>query len=427
MFLGNRFPIGFCRVDLYKAGVRVKEEADLSDVNGGVGGLYEERLVSLDVYRGLTVAGMILVTDPGTYSAVYWPLRHAEWNGATPTDMIFPSFLFIVGVAIPFSFAKRMERGAARARIAGHVVLRSAMLFAIGLIVNGFPDYDLHSLRVPGILQRIALCYFCGGLIYLWSRGNVRTRVQGSGGNWIIAGLTASILAAYWLMLKLVPVPGFGAGRLDSLGNLPAYIDRSLLGTRHMWAYGLTPGYGVTYDPEGLLSTLPAVATLLIGVLAGEWMRTKRSGRRKAIGLAAAGLILLLVGWLLHPLLPINKRIWTSTFALFSSGVSLVVFSFCYAIVDLERWRRWAVPVLVFGTNAIFAFALSSVITTLSDRIHLLDGGGAALSLHRWGYQYGFASWLQPVHASLAYAMAIVLLNMAIVGLLYRRRIFLRV
>jgi predicted acyltransferase len=409
-----------------KAGMRTKEDVGSSDTRGSVG-LHEERLVSLDVYRGLTVAGMILVTDPGTYSAVYWPLRHAEWNGATPTDMIFPSFLFIVGVAIPFSFAKRMERGADRARLARHVVLRGVMLFAMGLIVNGFPDYDLNTLRIPGILQRIALCYFCGGLIYLWSRGNVRTRAQGSAGNWIIAGLTTFILAGYWFVLKLVPVPGFGAGRLDSLGNLPAYIDRSLLGTRHMWAYGLTPGYGVTYDPEGLLSTVPAVATLLIGVLTGEWMRTKRSGSQKAIGLAAAGLILLLVGWLLHPLLPINKRIWTSTFALFSSGVSLTVFSLCYSVLDLKQWRRWDGPALIFGTNAILAFALSGVITTLSDRIHLRDGGGAALSLHRWGYQYGFASWLQPVHASLAYAIAIVLLNMAVVGLLYRRRIFLRV
>jgi predicted acyltransferase len=409
-----------------KASMRTKEDVGLSDTTRG-GGLQEERLVSLDVYRGLTVAGMILVTDPGTYSAVYWPLRHAEWNGATPTDMIFPSFLFIVGVVIPFSFAKRIERGADRARLAGHVVLRSALLFVIGLIVNGFPDYDLHTLRIPGILQRIALCHLCGGLIYQWSRGNVRTRALGSAGNWIIAGLTIFILAAYWLVLKLVPVPGFGAGRLDSLGNLPAYIDRSILGTSHMWAYGLTPGHGVTYDPEGLISTLPAVATLLVGVLAGAWMRTKRSERQKAIGLAAAGLILLLVGWLLHPLLPINKRIWTSTFALFSSGVSLLAFSFCYAILDIKRWRRWASPALIFGTNAIFAFALSSVITTLSDRIHVRDGSGAALSLHRWGYQYGFASWLEPVHASLAYAVAIVLLNMAIVGLLYRRQIFLRV
>jgi predicted acyltransferase len=398
----------------------------LSDANGAAG-LPGERLVSLDVYRGLTVAGMILVTDPGTYSAVYWPLRHAEWNGATPTDMIFPSFLFIVGVAIPLSFATRISRGADRARLAGHVVLRSAVLFLIGLLVNGFPDYDLHTLRIPGILQRIALCYLCGGLIYLWCHGDERTQARGSAGNWIIAGFTVFLLAGYWVALKLVPVPGFGAGRLDSLGNLPAVVDRCVLGTRHMWAYGLTPGYGVTYDPEGLLSTLPALASLLVGVLAGEWMRTKRSGSQKALGLAGAGLILLLAGWFLHPLLPINKRIWTSTFALFSSGVSLLAFSGCYWILDIHRWRRWAAPALIFGTNAIFAFALSSVITTLSDRIHLRDGNGARLSLHQFGYQYGFASWLQPVHASLAYAIAIVLLNMAIVGLLYRRRVFLRV
>jgi predicted acyltransferase len=406
--------------------VRLREDFDLSDAKD-VGGLHEERLVSLDVYRGLTVAGMILVTDPGTYSAVYWPLRHAEWNGATPTDMIFPSFLFIVGVAITLSFAARMKRGVDRARLAGQVVLRSVMLFAIGLLVNGFPDYDIHTIRIPGILQRIALCYLCGGLIYLWCHGSARSQGRDSGGNWIVAGLTTFILAGYGLLLKLVPVPGFGTGRLDSLGNLPAYVDRYLLGTRHMWVYGLTPGYGVTYDPEGLLSTLPAVASLLIGVLAGEWMRTKRVRSQKAIGLAAAGMVLLLAGWLLHPLLPINKRLWTSTFALFSSGVSLIAFSLCYAVVDIKRWRRWATFALIFGTNAIFAFALSNVITTLADRIHIQDGSGTVLSLHGWGYQYGFASWLQPVHASLAYAIAIVLLNMAIVGVLYWRRIFLRV
>ena len=398
----------------------------MSDANG-VAGLGDERLVSLDVYRGLTVAGMILVTDPGTYSAVYWPLRHAEWNGATPTDMIFPSFLFIVGVAVTLSFAARIQRGADRARLAGHVVLRSGMLFAIGLIVNGFPDYDLHTLRIPGILQRIALCYLCGGLIYLWCHGSVRMQARGSAGNWVIAGLTAFLLATYWLALKLVPVPGFGVGRLDSLGNLPAFIDRSVLGTRHMWAYGLTAGYGVTYDPEGLLSTLPAVATVLIGVLAGEWMRTKRPERQKAVGLAAVGLVLLLAGLLLNPFMPINKKILTSTFVLLSSGVSLLAFSLCYVVLDIKRWRRWAAPALIFGTNAIFAFALSTVITTLTDRIHLKVGGESTLSLHKYGYQYGFASWLQPVHASLAYAILIVLLNMAVVNLLYRRRIFLRV
>src|SRR5271170_6637068 len=231
-----------------------------------------ERLVSLDVYRGLTIAGMILVTDPGTYSAVYWPLLHAPWNGWTPTDMIFPSFLFISGVAMTFSFAARTERGEARRQVAVHLVWRAALLIVIGLVLNGFPLFHLHTLRIPGILQRIALCYLGGGLLYLACNAKTRrTRFS------ILAGVILAILAGYWAALKLVPVPGFGVGRLDSLGSLPAYIDRAVFGTNHLWAYGLTPGYGVTYDPEGLLSTLPAMTNLLMGVLAGELLRAKRS------------------------------------------------------------------------------------------------------------------------------------------------------
>jgi predicted acyltransferase len=182
----------------------------------------------------------------------------------------------------------------------------------------------------------------------------------------------------------------------------------------------------VTYDPEGILSTVTALATLLIGVLAGEWMRGRRSDQQKAFGLALAGLVLVLAGWFLQPWLPINKKILTSTFALFSSGVSLLAFCMCFVMLDMKRWRWWAGPALIFGTNAIFAFVLSNVITTLSDRIHV-RAGGADFSLHAWGYQYGFASWMQPVHASLGYAIAIVCLNMAIVSVLYRKRIFLRV
>jgi predicted acyltransferase len=392
--------------------VQVKDSGD---------GVRDARLMSLDVLRGLTIAGMILVTDPGTYSAVYWPLLHAPWNGATPTDMIFPCFLFMSGVAMTLSFAARMERGADRGKLARHIVVRCVVLFVIGLLVNGFPNYDLHTVRIPGILQRIAICYLCGGLIYLWCRGDGPSRERGS---WMIGALTVCLLGGYWAVLKLVPVPGFGVGRLDSVGNVAAYVDRAVIGTRHMWAYGTTPGYGVTYDPEGILSTVTALATLLIGVLAGEWMRGRRSDGQKALGLALAGLALVLMGSFLQPWLPINKKILTSTFALFSSGVSLLAFSVCFVILDMRRWRRRAWPALIFGTNAIFAFVLSNVITTLSDRIHVRTGG-PDLSLHAWGYQHGFASWMQPIHASLAYAIAIVCLNMVIVGLLYRKRIFL--
>jgi len=337
--------------------------------------------------------------------------------------MIFPCFLFMSGVAITLSFAARMERGADRGALARHIAVRCVVLFVVGLLVNGFPDYDLHTVRIPGILQRIAICYLCGGLIYLWCRGDGRFRERGS---WVIGALTVFLLGGYWAVLKLVPVPGFGAGRLDSVGNVAAYVDRAVIGTRHMWAYGTTPGYGVTYDPEGILSTVTALATLLIGVLAGEWMRGRRSDEKKALGLALAGLALVLAGWFLQPWLPINKKILTSTFALFSSGVGLLAFCVCFVVLDVRRWRWWAGPALIFGTNAIFAFVLSNVITTLSDRIHVRAGGGN-LSLHAWGYQYGFASWMQPIHASVAYAITIVFLNLGIVGLLYRKRIFLRI
>jgi predicted acyltransferase len=398
----------------------------------------DDRLMSLDVLRGLAVAGMVLVTDPGTYSAVYWPLLHAQWNGATPTDMIFPAFLFAVGVAIPLAFAARVERGQCRTRLARHVLIRSGIIFCIGLAINGFPDYDLHTIRIPGVLQRIALCYMCGSLLFLGIRGRESRTNDGqingeiaesqkSRRIMILAGIATFLLAAYWALLKLVPVPGFGPGRLDSLGNLGAYIDRSIFGIRHLWVWGLTPGYGVTFDPEGLLSTTPAIATLMVGMIAGEWLRTQNSRVRKVAVLAGAGIALVLLGWLLHPLLPINKKLWTSTFSLFSGGVSLLAFSVLYSILDIKRWRLWAPPALVFGTNAILAYAISNVITTLADCIHWSLPDDSALTLHEWGYRYGYATWLSPVHASLAYAITIVLLNLALLYPLYRKRIFLRV
>jgi predicted acyltransferase len=387
------------------------------------------RLVSLDVFRGLIVAGMILVTDPGTYSAVYWPLLHAQWNGATPTDMIFPSFLVIVGVAMTLSFASRLERAGGRGKLLLHVLRRSVLLFFLGLLVNGFPDYNPHTIRIPGVLQRIALCYFAGSLLYFGAGwvADRKTESRSLRRSTVIGAAFVGLLALYWALLKLYPVPGFGAGRLDSLGNVGAYVDRYLLGVRHMWLYGTTPGYGVTFDPEGLLSTIPALATLLTGVLAGEWMRTSYSRPRKVAGLAGAAACLMIAGYALSPLLPLNKKIGTSTFAIFSSGVALLAFSFFYFVLDIRRWRRWVTPALVLGTNAILAFVLSNVITTLTDRLHVTAIDGGSISLHKWVYQYGFATWLQPVHASLAYAIGIVILNVAIVYPLYRKRIFLRV
>jgi predicted acyltransferase len=384
----------------------------------------DRRLVSLDAFRGLTIAAMILVTDPGTYSAVYWPLLHASWDGVTPTDMIFPSFLVISGVAMTLSFGSRLPGGKSRGQLLLHAFRRSCILFLLGLLINGFPEYQLQTIRIPGILQRIAVCYFAGSALYLGFGGALRRGRRSAA----IAGMIAILLAGYWALLKLVPVPGFGAGRLDSYGSLPAYVDRSVLSIAHLWPWGLTLGHGVTFDPEGLLSTLPAFATFLIGVLAGEWLATDRVRIKKFAWLTAAGLALMFIGLALNPLLPLNKKIWTSTFAVFSGGIALVLFSALYFVLDVKRWRAWVAPALVFGTNAIFAFALSSVITTLADRIHVSVGAsGSRVSLHQWGYQQLFATWLPPVNASLAYAVMIVLLNLVLVYPLYRKRIFLRI
>ena len=380
------------------------------------------RLTSLDAFRGFIIAGMILVTDPGTYSAVYKPLMHAQWENPTPTDMIFPSFLVIVGMAIPLSFVSHLRRGKTRKEIFGHIIKRIILLFLLGLILNGFPDYNLHTIRIPGVLQRIALCYLAGATLYLAATNTDTTQRRRRGT--IITVTLVALLAIYWALLKLVPVPGFGPGRLDSLGNLGAYIDRAIFGIQHLWPYGLTPGHGVTFDPEGLLSTLPAIATLLIGVLAGDWLQTNRTPQKKALVLAIAGGCLILTGLVLSPSMPLIKKIWTSTFAIYSGGVALLTFSVFYFILDIKRWTRWSKPLLIFGTNAILAFALSNIITTLTDRIHITTAG-ATLTIHQWLNQILAAS-LAPIHASLVYAVAVVLFNLALIYPLYRRRIFLR-
>jgi predicted acyltransferase len=382
------------------------------------------RLVSLDVFRGMVIAGMILVTDPGTYSYVYSPLRHAEWMGATATDIIFPAFLFMAGLSISFSFASQIKRGASRTMLVQRLLRRSVVLFILGLVLNGFPDYHLRTLRIPGILQRIAICYLCSGALYLLAtspreqveNGRISRQVQ------LMAGVAFGLLAVSWALLKLVPVPGIGPGHLDTFGSLPAYIDRRVFGINHLWIWGLTPGKGVTYDPEGVLSTLPAMFSTLAGIVAGEWMRSSRPARIKALGLAVAGCTLALSGLLLSPFLPLNKRIWTSTFALLSTGVSVLVFAAVYAVVDLSGFRRGLLPAKVLGTNAILAFTLSTIITSLLDRIHL-----QGLTMHEWIYQNLFASWLSPHPSSLAYAIVIVLLNIILLYPLYQKRLFVRV
>ncbi len=377
----------------------------------------QTRLTSLDTLRGLTVAAMILVTDPGTYAHVYPQLLHASWQGATATDMIFPTFLVTVGLALTLSFASRLARGTTRRHLFFHVLRRSGLILLIGLVLNAFPDFHLATVRVPGVLQRIAICYVSGSLLYLILPPSPRRRAA------ILTATSGALLAAYWVAITRIPVPGYGPGHLDTLRSLPAYLDRRVFTTAHMWPWGTTPGVGVTFDPEGLLSTIPALATLLFGVLAGELLRAPGvAPKRKAVVLAVAGIAVFLLGFSLSPVMPLIKKIWTPSFALLSGGFALTTFAFLYAIVDICKWVAWTLPALILGTNAILAFTISGVLTTMLDRIHV-----GPQNLHAWGNAHLFATWLPPRPASLAYALAIVVVNLLLLLPLYRKRIFLRV
>ncbi|HJY85541.1 MAG TPA: hypothetical protein VKE24_01775 [Candidatus Acidoferrales bacterium] len=377
------------------------------------------RLVSLDVFRGMTIAGMILVNNPGSWSHIYWPLEHAAWNGWTPTDTIFPFFLFIVGVSMMFSFAARIERGATRAQLALHVLRRSAIIFAIGLFLNGFPYFHLSRIRIPGVLQRIAVCYFVGGLIALATR---RPAGSAHGSQRIAPAVSVLfvLLVGYWTLLTFVPVPGYGVGRLDPEGNLGAYIDRQVM-AGHLWSQSKT------WDPEGILSTLPAIGTVLVGVLAGCWMRSGLAPQRKAAGLLVMGSAGMVLGELLARFFPINKNLWTSTYVIFMGGFAMVLLGMCYWLVDIKGYRRWAVPFLIYGTNSIFVFSLSSLLAKASVIFKVRDATGNAVTWHSYVYDRFFESLASPINASLLFAIFYVLLWLFLTWLLYRRHAFLKI
>lgn len=360
-----------------------------------------ERLLSLDVFRGLTVAAMLLVNNPGTWSAVYDPLEHAEWHGWTPTDLIFPFFLFIVGVSMAYSLLPRRERGDAPGPLFAKAAKRSAILVGLGLLLAAFPYYtlDLAHLRLPGVLQRIGLAFLLASGVVLFAR----PRAQ--------AAITAALLLGYWAAMTLVPVPGFGAGNLTAKdGNLAAYVDRSILGTNHLWASA------TTWDPEGLMSTLPAVATVLLGVFAGRWMRSARSAPDRLVGLFLAGNAAVVAGWVWNGVFPINKNLWTSSYVLFTAGLALHALAVCYWLVDVRGNRRWALPFAWFGMNAIFAFFFSGVMARLLNLVKV-DG----TPIKQLIFESAFDSWLPAHDASLLFALCFVALWTAIVWAMHRR------
>ena len=343
------------------------------------------RLTSLDVFRGLTVAGMILANNqsgPG-----YAPFEHAEWDGWTPTDLIFPSFLFIVGVSITFALGKRLDTATGRGAVMGKIVRRSLIIFALGIILNTFPDFNRWgTVRIPGVLQRIALCYLATSLIFLVT--GVRAQVVAMVG----------LLAGYWALMAYVAVPGFGPHDWARGHDLGSYLDRLLL-----------PGhiYKSDYDPEGLLSTLPSIATTLLGVLAGHWLRSGRDRYATACGLFAAGTALVIAGSAWGSWFPINKALWTSSFVLLAGGWSSIGLATCYWLVDALGYRRWAAPVRVLGTNPIVAYTLAAVGARMLNMPYVKAEGDKLVSVHSFYMRGYLAPNLGPMDASLAYAASI--------------------
>lgn len=367
-----------------------------------------ERLVSLDIFRGIVIAFMILVNDPGDGSASYWPLKHAEWNGWTPTDLVFPSFVFIVGVAMAFSFRSRLERSQSRSTLLKHVLWRGAVLFTIGLLLNGLGvRYHLDHWRLYGVLQRIAICYVITAAMELWTGWRAQ------------AAVAVACLASYWILMRYVPVPGFGVPThdiplLDPDRNLVAWLDRKLL-AGHL--------YEGTRDPEGVISTIPAIATSLLGLLTGRWLRSNRAPQAKALAILCAGIVGIVLGKFMNIWFPINKKLWTSSYVVFTAGIALVCLALCYEVVDVRRQRgAWTWPILVFGKNAIAAYIFSETLAILLYGIHV--GGGSLLN---HVYRSVFAPLANPANASLLYALVYVGLCWAVMAVLYSKRIFIKV
>ncbi len=366
------------------------------------------RLTSLDVFRGATIAGMILVNNPGSWSYVYPQLRHADWHGWTFTDLIFPFFLFIVGVAIVFSFSRRIELGYSKVKLFWKIVRRSLILFALGLFLNGFPTFDFSTIRIMGVLQRIAICYFFASLIFLTS--GLRWQVF-----WSII-----LLFVYWGLMEFVPVPGIGAGLYEKGKNFAAYVD-SLILSGHMWSATKT------WDPEGIVSTIPAISTTLFGVLTGHWLRSRRNEIEKSLWLFIMGNLGLFIGAVWNSWLPINKNLWTSSYAVFTAGFALIVLGFCYYFVDVRGYKRFTYPFVVYGMNAITVFVLSGIIGRLSIYFKVSLSDGSVTTVKNYIYENFFASWLGPMNGSLAYAIAHVLLMYFLMWILYKKRIFIKI
>jgi len=397
------------------------------------------RLKSLDVFRGIAIASMILVNNPGSWKQVYPPLEHAEWHGCTPTDLVFPFFLFIVGCAMSFSLSKYTQTakksGAAKSQlleteaqkkpdkksascfllpasnIYWRIARRAAILFILGLLLNtssialdvllnSAPVENFGKIRIMGVLQRIGLAYFISAIAIL----NLSPRNQKL--------LAVAVLLGYWGALTVFAVGGYTAGELTPEGNLGGYVDRLILGSQHLYKGG-------PFDPEGLLSTLPAVVTVLTGYFTGEWLRVQQIKTRTSINLAICGLSCVVIGHLWGFLFPINKQLWTSSYVVFTAGWALLLLAACYETIEVRDWK-WGRPFEILGLNAIFLFVASGIVARILLKTHIGTGKNASTT-YTWIYENWFVPWAGPLNGSLAFAVTAVLFWWLILYGIYRR------
>jgi predicted acyltransferase len=392
-----------------------------------------ERLVSLDVFRGITIAGMLLVNNPGTWNAIFPPLEHAAWDGWTPTDLIFPFFLFIVGITTHLSMSARRARGDDEGALVKQILRRGIIIYLLGFAMAMFPFYQwgtidslpnatawqrivfrIEHVRILGVLPRIAIVYICAGLLTL--KTTLTRQVI----------IIASLLLGYWFAMTLIPVPGegaIGAALLHTKDrNLAAYLDRLILGTNHIWIGG------VTFDPEGPMSTIPAIGTAMLGVIAGRWLALKQKPLLERItGLFAVGSLGMVLGLMWNWSFPINKSLWTSSYVLFTAGMACVALATIMWIVDYVNVKGWTKPFVVYGVNPIVAFVGSGVMARLIYTLWHVNYNGKSTAIQDAIYQSVFLPWLPERVASLAFAITFVLLWYGILLVLYRRKIILKV
>ena len=427
----------------------------------------QNRLISLDVFRGITIAGMVLVNNPGTWSTIYGPLKHAEWHGITPTDYIFPFFLFIVGIAIPMALGRRIAEGINR-DVYLKIFQRAAVIFALGLLMAMIPFFDFtnseipyfvkivlflaftaalllyllarkteaaivavvsaitilvfhfsgshfawynfETMRIPGVLQRIAVCYLIVSIIFLHTNWKQQAMIGGA------------LLLLYWFLMTAIPVPGCEITTIDDkVCNLAAYLDRLILTESHMWRSAKV------FDPEGILSTIPALVTTISGVLTGTWLTSKRSDLEKVSGVFFIGVVLVAAGWLWNLIFPFNKSLWTSSYVIYTSGLALCFLGFCYWLIDIKGNKKWTKPFAIFGVNALALFVFSGLFARFLGLAKVAAADGQPIPLQKWIFETFFLSIAPSFNASLFYAVSFILLWLFLMWLLYRKKIYIKV